>query len=554
MEKEISSPGEPQAEAKSFHSNSGIPVKEIYGPADIQGLNYGKDLGDAGQYPFTRGKHQGMFRNRRWIERVEVGFGRPTDSRERVKYLHEIGQTDIEFQTDLPTEMGLDPDHPMAQKETGLEGIPLSSLADFEEAFEGINLLDHTLSIMTTHGSGATSLCQMIGLAEKRQIDPRMLRGSVCSSNPLSHDPWGFPCAQPLDLSLKLCIDTIEYCAREKLKIYPCSITGYIMEQTGINAFQTIAFVMATGIEIIERALERGLKIDDFVSKIILHLQIGMDFFENIAKIRALRRMWAKMIKERYGAKDLRSCTPNIVIRTAGDSLYDRQPTNNIIRVAYEVLAAVLAGVQAIDTCTFDEPLALPAKGASRIALNTQYIAFYETGVVNTADPLGGSYYVEYLTDKLESEANQMLKKLEEIGGLISAYEKGWIENVLTEAALERHRSVESGEKTIVGVNKFAIPKEEEESIPIELISPEAQEEHVMNVRRLKQARDTKKVSQALSKLSEVSPLEKKINVIPVMLEATKAYATIGEIWGAMRKANGYPYDPFGVIQDPFAA
>lgn len=552
MEKESSFNEKHQTETKPFHTTSGIPVEEIYGPSDIEALNYRRDLGDAGQYPFARGKHRGMFRNRRWIERVEVGFGRPTDSKERVKYLHEIGQSDIEFQTDLPTEMGIDPDHPMAQKETGLEGIPLSSMADFEEAFEGINILDHTLSIMTTHGSGATSLCQMIGLAEKRGIDPKTLRGSVCSSNPLSHDPWGFPCAQPLDLSLKLCIDIIEYCAREKLKIYPCSITGYIMEQTGINAFQTMAFVMATGIEIIERALQRGLKIDEFVSKIILHLQVGMDFFENIAKIRALRRMWAKMIKERYGAKDLKSCTPNIVIRTAGDSLYDRQPKNNIIRVAYEVLASVLAGVQAIDTCTFDEPLALPAKGASRIALNTQYIAFYETGVVNTADPLGGSYYVEYLTNKLESEANQMLKKIEEMGGLISAYEKGWIEGVLTEAALERHRAIESGEKTIVGVNKFVIPKEEEEPISIELISPEAQEEHVMKVKRLKETRDNRKVSQALSRLFEISRLDKKINVIPAMLDATRAYATIGEIWGAMRKANGHPYDPFGVIQDPF--
>jgi len=552
MEKISSDDKNHQAETKRFETASGIPVKEIYGPEDIHSLDYVRDLGDAGQYPFTRGKFRGMFRNRRWIERVEVGFGRPTDSRERVKYLHQIGQSDIEFQTDLPTEMGLDPDHPMAQKETGLEGIPLSSMADFEEAFEGINILDHTLSIMTTHGSGATSLCQMIGLAEKRGIDPKALRGSVCSSNPLSHDPWGFPCAQPLDLSLKLCIDTIEYCARQKLKIYPCSITGYIMEQTGINAFQTLAFVLATGIEIIERALQQGLQIDEFVSKIILHLQVGMDFFENIAKIRALRRMWAKMIKERYGAKDPKSCTPNIVIRTAGDSLYDRQPLNNIIRVAYEVLASVLAGVQAVDTCTFDEPLALPAKGASRIALNTQYIAFYETGVINTADPLGGSYYLEGLTDKLENEANQILKKIEEMGGLISAYEKGWIEGVLTDAALERHRTIESGEKIIVGVNKFVIPREEEEPIPIELISPEAQQEHVMKVKKLKETRDNKKVSQALSALFDVSPMEKKINVIPAMLDATRVYATIGEIWGVMRKANGYPYDPFGMIETPF--
>lgn len=553
MEKESSYDAKCQPEIKRFKTASGIPVKEIYGPKDIEALDYQRDLGEAGQYPFARGKYRGMFRNRRWIERVEVGFGRPTDSRERVKYLHQIGQSDIEFQTDLPTEMGIDPDHPMAQKETGLEGIPLSSMADFEEAFEGIDILDHTLSIMTTHGCGATSLCQMIGLAEKRKIDPRALRGSVCSSNPLSHDPWGFPCAQPLDLSLKLCLDTIEYCVREKLKIYPCSITGYIMEQTGINAFQTMAFVMATGIEIIERALQRGLKIGEFVSKIILHLQVGMDFFENIAKIRALRRMWAKMIKERYGAKDPKVCTPNIVIRTAGDSLYDRQPMNNIIRVAYEVLASVLAGVQAIDTCTFDEPLALPAKGASRIALNTQYIAFYETGVVNTADPLGGSYYLEYLTDKLESEANQMLKKIEEMGGLISAFEKGWIEGVLTEAALERHRTIESGEKIIVGVNKFVIPREEEEPIPIELISPEAQQEHVIKVKRLKEARDNEKVRQALARLFEVAPLDKKINVIPAMLEATRVYATIGEIWGTMRKANGYPYDPFEIIEDPFS-
>jgi len=392
----------------------------------------------------------------------------------------------------------------------------------------------------------------LIALAEKQGINPKDLRGSVCSSNPLSHDPWGFTGVQPLDLSLKLCLDTIEYCAREKLKIYPCSITGYIMEQTGINAIQTMAFVIATGIEIIERALQRGLEIDEFVSKIIFHLQVGMDFFENIAKIRALRRMWARMVKERYGAKDPKSCTPNIVIRTAGDSLYHQQPRNNIIRVAYEVLASVLAGVQAIDTCTFDEPLALPAKGASRIGLNTQYIAFYETGVINTADPLGGSYYLEYLTDKLENEANKLLKKIEEMGGLIAAYEKGWIEGVLTEAALERHRAIESGENIIVGVNKFTIPAEEEEPIEIDLISPEAQEEYVMKVKKLKETRDNKKVSRALDRLCEDAPLDKKINVIPAMLEATRVYATIGEIWGTCRKANGLNYDPFGIIEYPF--
>lgn len=552
MGKELSTNEKCQQGTDRFKTASGIPVKEIYGPKDVEHVDYLRNLGDAGQYPFTRGKYKGMFRNRRWIERVEVGFGRPMDSRERVKYLHQIGQSDIEFQTDQPTEIGIDPDHPMAQKETGLEGIPLSSLSDMEEAFEGINILDHTLSIITTHCSGPTSLCQMIALAEKRGINPKNLRGSVCSSNPLSHDPWGFTGVQPLDLSLKLCIDTIEYCAREKLKIYPCSITGYIMEQTGINAVQTMAFVIATGIEIIERALQRDLEIDEFASKIIFHLQVGMDFFENIAKIRALRRMWARMIKERYGAKNPKTCTPNIVIRTAGDSLHPQQPRNNIIRVAYEVLASVLAGVQAIDTCTFDEPLALPAKGASRIALNTQYIAFYETGVINTADPLGGSYYLEYLTDKLENEANELLKKIEEMGGLIAAYEKGWIEGLLTEAALERHRVIESGEKIIVGVNKFTIPAEEEEPIEIDLISPEAQEEYVMKVKRLKETRDNKKVSRALDRLCEDAPLYKKINVIPAMLGATRVYATLGEIWGTCRKANGLTYDPFGIIEYPF--
>lgn len=539
--------------ANHFKTASGIPVKELYEPKDVEHMDYLRDLGEAGQYPFTRGKYKGMFRNRRWIERVEVGFGRPMDSRERVKYLHQIGQLDIEFQTDQPTEMGIDPDHPMAQKETGLEGVPLSSLADFEEAFEGINILDHTLSIITTHCCGPTSLCQMIGLAEKQGINPMDLRGSVCSSNPLSHDPWGFTGIQPLDLSLKVCLDTIKYCARQKLKIYPCSITGYIMEQTGINAIQTLAFVMATGIEIIEGALRRGLDIDEFASKIIFHMQVGMDFFENIAKIRALRRMWGGMVKERYGAKDPRSGAPHIVIRTAGDSLHPQQPRNNIIRVAYEVLASVLAGVQAIDTCTFDEPLALPAKGASRIGLNTQYIVFYETGVINTADPLGGSYYLEYLTDRLENEAKKLLKEIEDMGGLIAAYEKGWIEGVLTQAALDRYRAIESGENVIVGVNKFTIPAEEEEPIEIDLISPEAQEAHVMKVKRLKETRDNRKVKQALERLYEDAPMDKKKNVIPAMLEATRVYATLGEIWGTMRKANGLKYDPFGMIDDPFS-
>ncbi|OGP61986.1 MAG: hypothetical protein A2169_02770, partial [Deltaproteobacteria bacterium RBG_13_47_9] len=428
-----------EKEANRFRTASGIGVKEIYGPKDIEHIDYQREVGDAGQYPFTRGRHKGMYRNRRWIERVEVGFGRPMDSRERVKYLHQIGQTDIEFQTDQPTEMGLDPDHPMAQKETGLEGIPLSSLADMEEALDGINMMEHTLSMITTHGCGATTLCQLIALAEKRSQNPQELRGSVCSNNPLCHEPWGFTGPQPLDLSMKLSLDTIEYCVRQKLKIYPISVTGYIMEQTGINAIQTLAFVLATGIEIIEGALKYGLKIDEFASKIIFHMQVGMDFFENIAKLRALRRMWARLIKERYGAKDLKSCTSNIVIRTAGDSLHAQQPRNNIIRVAYEVLASVLGGAQAIDTCTFDEPLALPAKGASRIGLNTQYIVYHETGVINTADPLGGSYYVEYLTETLESEANKLLREIEEMGGLIAAFKKGWIEGVLNEAAVKRH-------------------------------------------------------------------------------------------------------------------
>lgn len=552
MEKELFIDGKSQQEADRFKTASGIPVKEIYGPADVQQMNYLRDLGEAGQYPFTRGKYKGMFRNRRWIERVEVGFGRPSDSRERVKYLHQIGQSDIEFQCDQPTEMGIDPDHPMAQKETGLVGVPFSSLADMEEAFEGIDILKHTLSIITTHGCGATALCQMMALAEERGINPMELRGSVCSNNPLSFEPWGFTGPQPLDLGLKLCLDTIEYCARQKLKIYPWSITGYTMEQTGINAVQILAFVMAIATEIIEGALHCGLNIDEFASKTILHMQVGMDFFENIAKIRALRRMWAKMIKERYGAKDPRSCTPTIVIRTAGDSLHAQQPRNNIIRVTLEVLASVLSGVQAIDSCTFDEPLALPAKGASRIGLNTQYIISYETGVINTTDPLGGSYYLEYLTDKLESEANKLLKEIYDMGGFIAAYKKGWIEGVVTEAALDRHRAIENGENVIVGVNRFTIPAEEEEPIEIDLISPLAQEMYVMKVKRLKETRDNRKVKQTLERLYDDAPLDKKINVIPSMLEATRVYATIGEIWGTIRKANGYTYDPFGMIDDPF--
>lgn len=539
-------------ERNSFRTASGIPIKEIYRPQDIEHASYRRDLGDAGEFPFTRGKYEGMYRNRRWIERVEVGFGRPMDTRERVKYLHEIGQNDIELQSDQPSEMGIDPDHPMAQRETGLLGVALSSLADMEEVFEGIDIRDHTLSIITAHGCGAVAMCQLIALAQKRGIDIRTLRGSTGTANPLCHDPWGFSGPQPMDLSFKLCIDLIEYCARERMKMYPTSISGYIIEQTGINAIQALAFIMAVGIEMIEGSLQRGLHIDDFVSKIILHLQIGMDFFENIAKIRALRRMWSKMVKERYKAQDPRSCAPNMVIRTAGDSLYGPQARNNIVRVAYEVLASALAGVQAIDTCTFDEPLALPSKAASRIALNTQYIAYYETGVAKTADPLGGSYFLESLTDALEDEAGKLLKEIEDMGGLIAAYEKGWIEGALTEAANKRHWRIENGEEVIVGVNRFTIPKEEEEPVEIDLILPESQISHINDIKKLKQTRDNEKVRQTLDRLRENAPLSKKINLLPFILEATKAYATLGEIWGAMRTANGRSYDPFGMIDDPF--
>lgn len=537
---------------------SGFVVKETYTPDDIRGVSYAQGLGNPGEYPFTRGIHKNMYRDRLWSKRFFTGLPTMQRSNERFKYLLERGETGLIIVPDTPGHMGIDPDHPRVKDHSGCTGTPMYSVECMEELFEGISLEDVAVDLRGDPTFASISeVAQYVACAEKRGLDPGKLRGSTINDSIHCHFTmhWDHFC-NPLDLAIKLCVDLIEYSVKYMSLWHPLCVAGYDVRELGINAVQELAFTFAAAIVYIEACLKRGLKIDEFAPRIVFALGGQMDFFEEIAKLRTARRMWAGIMKERFGAKDPRSLKLIMSVKTSGGSLTTQQLVNNITRTTIESLAAVLGGVQSMEPCGYDEAVAEPSEAAATVGLNIQHIIAHETGVVNTADPLGGSFYVEHLTNEIEKETYKLLKEIEEMGGMVAATESGWCQQLVNNAFLERQREIEEKERIVVGVNEFVIPKEEEIPLPISPYLKEEQEifreEIQSKARKLRETRDNKQVRAALEDLRKKAKKGEDENLFRPMVQAYKANATMGEILGVVREEYGYSYDPFGILNYPF--
>jgi methylmalonyl-CoA mutase N-terminal domain/subunit len=517
-----------------FSTISGISVKRLYTPEDVKNLDYMKDLGFPGEYPFTRGLHATMYRGRLWTMRQFSGFGTAEQTNQRFKYLLKEGETGLSIAFDYPTIMGYDSDHPMARGEVGQCGVAVSSLKDMEILFDGIPL-DRVSTSMTINGPAAMLLAMYVAIGDMQGVPREKLDGTTQNDN-LKEFFAQKLCIFPPKPALKLSTDVIEYCARHLPNWNPISISGYHIREAGSNAVQELAFTLADGIAYVESTLERGLEVDEFAPKLSFFFASHNNFFEEIAKFRAARRLWAKIMKERFNAKNPRSLWMRMHVQTSGCTLTAQQPVNNIIRVAFQSLAAVLGGTQSLHTNSFDEALALPCEDAVRVALRTQQIIAYESGVADTVDPLGGSYYVEYLTNEMEERAMQYIDQIDAMGGVASAIEKGFFQREIAESAYKYQKEIERKQRILVGVNDYTV---EEDWVPVELlrIHPKVEEEQIARLQKLRRERDNRKVKEVLDKLHDEADRDR--NLMPTIIEAVKAYATLGEITDVLRGVFG---------------
>ncbi len=524
---------------KEFVTTSGITIKRIYTPLDVADKDYMRDLGLPGEYPFTRGIHATMYRARIWTMRQFSGFGTAEDTNKRFKYLIKEGETGLSIAFDYPTIMGYDSDHPMAHGEVGVCGVAIDTLKDFEILFDGIPM-DKVTTSMTINGPTIPILSMYIATAEKQGVPQERLGGTV--QNDMLKEFIGQKLIiWPPEPSVKLVVDVIEYCTKHMPRWNPISISGYHIREAGANAVQELAFTLADAIAYVEECLERGMKVDEFAPRLSFFFASHNNFFEEIAKFRAARRMWAKIMKERFGAKKPRSMWMRMHVQTSGATLTAQQPVNNVVRVTIQCLAAVLGGAQSIHTNSFDETLCLPTEEAVRVALRTQQIIAYESGVADVVDPLGGSYFVEWLTDEIEERAWRYIERIDSMGGMVRAIEKGYPQREVANSAYKYQRGVDTGEIPIVGVNCFEVPPEED-WVPIDPAwvvrrAKEYEERQLERLRRVKAERDQKKVEERLDALRRAA--EKNENVFPYVLEAVKAYATLGEICGVLREVYG---------------
>lgn len=517
-----------------FRNHSGMPIKGLYTPEDIKTSDYMRDLGFPGEYPFTRGLHATMYRGRLWTMRMFAGFGTAADTNRRFKYLLKEGESGLSTAFDYPTIMGYDSDHPMARGEVGVCGVAISSLKDMETLFDGIPL-DQVTTSMTINGPAPMLLAMYVAVGDKQGV-PREKIGGTTQNDNLKEFFAQKLCIFPPKPSVKLTTDIIEYCARHLPKWNPVSISGYHIREAGATALQELAFTLYDGIAYVESTLERGLKVDDFAHRLSFFFASHSDFFEEIAKFRAARRLWAKIMKERFKAKNPRSMWMRMHIQTSGCTLTAQQPLNNIIRTTIQALAAVLGGTQSLHTNSFDEALCLPTEEAVTVALRTQQIIAYESGAANTADPMAGSYYVESLTNEMEEKAMEYIQKIDDMGGAIAAIEKGFLQKEIADSAYRYQREVDEKKRIIVGCNEYTI---EEEECPIKLlrVDPKVEKEQVARLQKLKRERDNRKVKEFLEKLHYAT--EKDENLMPIIIEAVKAYATLGEITEVLRKVYG---------------
>jgi methylmalonyl-CoA mutase N-terminal domain/subunit len=519
-----------------FVTHSDVELPDLLTPADAS-VDYERDLGFPGEFPYTRGVQPTMYRGRLWTMRMFAGFGTPRQTNQRFRYLLEQGQTGLSTAFDFPTLMGYDSDSPRSLGEVGMVGVAVDTLRDMEILFDQIPL-DKVTTSMTINGPAAVLLGFYIALADKRGISRDRIGGTVqndCLKEFIAQHAWVVP-PRP---AMRIVTDTIEFCASEVPRWNSVSISGYHIREAGATAAQELAFTIADGLEYVKWAVSRGLDVDSFASRLSFFFDVHNDFFEEIAKLRAARRMWARLMKDRFDPKDPRSLMLRTHAQTAGVSLTAQQPYNNVARVALQALAAVLGGTQSLHTNSLDETYALPTEEAATLALRTQQIIAEESGVANTIDPLAGSYFVEWMTDRIEAEALDYLRKIDELGGMVEAVERGYPQREIAASAYRLQQQIESGEKTVVGVNKYL--QKEQPEIPMLRIDESIQREQIDNLARVKAERDDAAVSRALASVAEACRSDR--NVMPSIIEAAKVYCTEQEICDVFRQVYGQHQD-----------
>jgi methylmalonyl-CoA mutase N-terminal domain/subunit len=523
----------PEREGELFSTISGVENEPLYSPENLE-LDYERDLGWPGAYPFTRGVYPSMYRGRLWTMRQFAGFGTAEETNSRFRYLRDHGQTGLSTAFDMPTLMGYDSDHPRSLGEVGREGVAIDSLADMERLFDGIPLGEVSTS-MTINGPAAMLLAFYACVGEEQGVALEQLRGTVQTDilkEYIAQKEWIFPPAP----SMRLVVDMIEWCSERLPLMHPVSISGYHIREAGSNAAQELAFTLADGFAYVEACLERGLDVDAFAPRLSFFFNAHLDFFEEIAKYRAARRIWARQMRDKYGARDPRSWLMRFHTQTAGVSLTAQQPEVNLIRTAIEALAAVLGGTQSLHTNSFDEALALPTEHAVRLALRTQQVIAHETGVVNTIDPLGGSYHLEQLTNELERQANDYFERIEELGGVIPAIEQNFMQREIAEASFRYQSEVECGERVVVGVNRYEL--EDEQPVELLRIDPALEQKQIERVQAVRERRDSAAAEAALARLKEDAAHEGR-NLMEPIMSASRAYVTMGEMCDALREVWG---------------
>jgi methylmalonyl-CoA mutase, N-terminal domain len=524
---------------KSFQTVSLKEVDRLYTPADVQQVDFSEDISFPGQFPYTRGIHPTGYRGKLWTMRQFAGFSTPEETNARFKYLLAAGQTGLSVAYDLPTLMGYDADSPLSEGEVGKCGVAVSSLADMEVLFDGIPL-EHVTVSQTINAPASVLLAMYLVVAEKQGANWARVSGTLQNDilkEYIAQKEWIYP----IKPAMKLVVDTFQFCTDHVPRYNPISVSGYHIREAGATAAQELAFTLRDGIDYVAWGVDAGLEVDRFVPRISFFFNAHNDFFEEIAKYRAARRIWAREIKNRFGSSNERTLQLRFHTQTAGVSLTVQQPLNNIVRVAIQALAGVLGGTQSLHTDAYDEALALPTDRAALIALRTQQIIAEETGVVNTVDPLGGSYYLEALTQKMEDEALDYFRKIDAMGGMVAAIERGFPQREIQDSAYQYQKAVERGEQVIVGVNKYAMTDEPSE-VPILVIDESVREHQVERLDQTRAKRDAGAVARALDNLKLAA--QKNENTMPATIEAVRAYATLGEICSALR-------DVYGIYEEP---
>lgn len=540
MDKEKLQHGLNEYEAKvakataKFPERKNFEAQRLYTPLDIEDFDYGEKLGFPGQYPFTRGVQPTMYRGRLWTMRAYAGFATAEETNARYKYLLEAGQTGLSVAMDLPTQIGLDSDHELSHGEVGKVGVAIDSLADMEALFDGIPL-DKVSTSMTINGPAAVLLAMYVAVAEKQGVKPEALKGTIQNDilkEYIARGTYIFP-PRP---SMRLITDTFEYCSKNIPKWNTISVGAYHIREAGASEVQEIAFAFANAMAYIDAAIKAGQKVDDFAPGISWIFTAGLDFFGEVAKFRAARRLWARIMMERYGASVPKAQMLRVHVHTAGSVLTAQQPLNNVVRITWQALSAVLGGIQSMACCAYDEAIALPTEESATLALRTQQLLAYESGVTDTIDPLAGSYYIETLTDKIEKEAYDYIDKIDRMGGAVAAIEQGYMQQEMAAHAYEYQHEVELGKRTVIGVNKFNDSKKlaEQEVLTADLSVGERQ---IVRLEKMKAARDNEAVKAALKKLREAAKGTE--NLMPYLIDAVKTYATLGEICGVLREEFG---------------